>query len=179
VAAGPTPKSSGPMLLNGCHIAASESPPRRVPLMRCRSSRFGGHRSGESDFHKTFELSARKWCVTKRTRIRDEPGRGSHLTVDFRFVRENVWQSEVRSRVPTNGSLSGACQSGTYRRIRPSQKRYELLKNGPMGSVTLQRKWPAKPCSPQSAGVLDTDLHMICLIGQTCSTPTSFWFRPP
>jgi hypothetical protein len=47
--------------------------------MLSRSSHFGG----ASDSHKTFEFSARKSGVKKRARIRDEPGRGSHLTVDF------------------------------------------------------------------------------------------------
>ena len=40
-----------------------------VPLMRCLWSHFGGHRSGESDSHKTFEFSARKSCVEKRMRL--------------------------------------------------------------------------------------------------------------
>jgi hypothetical protein len=52
-----------------------------VPLMRCRSSRFGGHHSVESDSHKTFEFSARKSRLKKRMRIRDEASGGSHQTV--------------------------------------------------------------------------------------------------
>jgi hypothetical protein len=52
-----------------------------VPLMRCRSSHFRGYRSGESDSPKTFEFSAQKSGVKKRTRIRDEAGWGSDLTV--------------------------------------------------------------------------------------------------
>jgi outer membrane protein TolC len=68
--------------------------------MRSPSSHFGGHRSGESDSHKTFEFSARKSCVKKRTRIQDDPGRGSHLTVDFRRSRKTVefWGSRRAER---------------------------------------------------------------------------------
>jgi hypothetical protein len=52
-------------------VLRSRSLPRRVPLMRCLSSHFGGHRSGERDSHKTCEFSALKSCVKKRMRIQD------------------------------------------------------------------------------------------------------------
>jgi hypothetical protein len=55
--------------------------PKIVRLMRCPSSQSRGHRSVESDSHKTIEFSARKACVKKRMRIRDEPSGGSHQTV--------------------------------------------------------------------------------------------------
>jgi hypothetical protein len=52
-----------------------------VPLMRCCSSHFGGHRSCETDSRKTLEFSARKSSVKKRMRIRDEASGGSRQTV--------------------------------------------------------------------------------------------------
>ena len=57
--------------------------PKTVGLMRCLSCQLDGHRSGERDSHKTCEFSARKSCVKKRMRIRDEPSGGSHQTVVF------------------------------------------------------------------------------------------------
>jgi hypothetical protein len=57
-----------------------------VPLMRCLASHLGGHRSVQSDSHKTFEFSAPKSCVEKRMRIRDVPSRGSRQTVVFWLV---------------------------------------------------------------------------------------------
>jgi hypothetical protein len=56
---------------------ARRAPSENVRLMRCPSTQFRGHRSVESDSHKTFEFSARKSCVTKRMRIRGESSRGS------------------------------------------------------------------------------------------------------
>jgi hypothetical protein len=61
---------------------------RNVRLMHGLRSQFRGHPSMASDFHKTFEFSARESCVKKRVRIRDEPGRGSHLTVVWRDFRK-------------------------------------------------------------------------------------------
>ena len=52
----------------------AESNSRKIPsLMRCLSSHFGGHRLGDRNSHKTFEFPARKSCIEKRMRIRDEP----------------------------------------------------------------------------------------------------------
>jgi hypothetical protein len=64
--------------------------PEMVPLLRCLSSHFGGHRSVEGDSHKTCEFSTRKSCVEKRMRIRDEPSGGSHQSVVFRESEETV-----------------------------------------------------------------------------------------
>ncbi len=61
-----------------------------VGLMRRLSSNLGGHRSVESDSHKTCEFSALKSRVKKRTRTRDEPSGGSHLSVVFRESEETV-----------------------------------------------------------------------------------------
>jgi hypothetical protein len=74
-----------------------------------------------------------------------------------------------KRRLPSNG------------RFRNSQKRYELLKNAPWGVRYSPPEMAGEivTLSPRSAGLLDTHLHMICLIGRTCSTPTSFWFSPP
>jgi hypothetical protein len=55
---------------------------KNVRLLRCLSTQLRGHRSGESDSQKTFEFSARKSCVKKRMRIRDEARGGSRQTVD-------------------------------------------------------------------------------------------------
>jgi hypothetical protein len=58
-------------------------------------------------------------------------------------------------------------------------RRSQISLIGISGIVVTENGWRSVTLSPRSADLLDTDLHMICLIGLTCSTPTSFWFRPP
>jgi hypothetical protein len=54
------------------------------------SRQFRGRRSAESDSHKTSEFPARKSCVKKRMRIRDEPSGGSNQTVVWRHSRKTI-----------------------------------------------------------------------------------------
>ena len=61
-----------------------------VPLMRCLSRHFRGHRSIEGDSHKTIEFSARKSCAEKRMRIREVPNGGSHQRVLFSESKKRV-----------------------------------------------------------------------------------------
>ncbi len=104
--------------------------------MRCRSSHFGGHRSGKSDSHKTFEFSGRKPGIKKRTKIRDESGRGSHLTVDFRLSRKRL-------------EFRGLWQKTDY------QGQYGTLAAGPLScairGVMASAGIAIEPCSPTRA----------------------------
>jgi hypothetical protein len=84
--------------------------------MRCLSSQFSGHRSVESDSHKTYEFSAPESYVEKRMRILDEPSGRSHQTVDF---------SESEKRYDLTTLPAGRCGCETK---KPRQT------NGPGGA---------------------------------------------
>ena len=116
-----------------------------VRLMRCLSSHFGGHRSVESDSHKTSEFSARKSCVKKRMRIRDEPSGGSHQSVVFRKSEETVRFPERRQpgqarKLPECCCATPSYTGGSSYMPRPGASnahRTELHNNSRFGSQIL------------------------------------------
>jgi hypothetical protein len=91
------------------------------------SRQLRGHRSVESDSHKTFEFSARKSCVKKRMRIRDEPSGGSHQTGGLMAIPKTAEFPGIREGLrlrfsPADAVARTTCRSPRsrlVRRIRP------------------------------------------------------------